>query len=84
MAESTSRLSTRAMGFFKDYFADSLAALEEHVTDRPVDIYDEALVLLPQGHLMMRSVAMAMAMAMAMALDAYLDGKQKGRFSRTV
>jgi oxygen-independent coproporphyrinogen-3 oxidase len=78
MAESTSRLSTRAMGFFKDYFADSLAALEEHVTDRPVDIYDEALVLLPQGHLMMRSVAMAMA------LDAYLDGKQKGRFSRTV
>jgi oxygen-independent coproporphyrinogen-3 oxidase len=80
MAESTSRLSTRAMGFFKDYFADSLAALEEHVTDRPVDIYDEALVLLPQGHLMMRSVAMAMAMA----LDAYLDGKQKGRFSRTV
>uniref|UniRef100_UPI00261A2291 oxygen-independent coproporphyrinogen III oxidase n=1 Tax=Pseudomonas sp. TaxID=306 RepID=UPI00261A2291 len=61
---------------FKDYFADSLAALEEHVADRLVDIHDDALVLLPQGHLMMRSVAMA--------FDAYLGGEQKGRFSRTV
>ena len=61
---------------FKDYFADSLAALEEHVADRLVEIHDDALVLLPQGHLMMRSVAMA--------FDAYLGGEQKGRFSRTV
>ena len=33
-------------------------------------------LLLPQGHLMMRSVAMA--------FDAYIGAEQKGRFSRTV
>ena len=61
---------------FKAYFADALAGLEEQVADQLVDIQDDALVLLPQGHLMMRSVAMA--------FDAYLGGEQKGRFSRTV
>lgn len=61
---------------FKDYFADALAALDEHVADRLLEIHDDALVLLPQGHLLMRSVAMA--------FDAYLGGAQKGRFSRTV
>ena len=61
---------------FKDYFAESLAQLDEHVADGLVDIRDDALVLLPQGHLMMRNVAMA--------FDAYLGGEQRGRFSRTV
>ncbi|HLD64850.1 MAG TPA: oxygen-independent coproporphyrinogen III oxidase [Pseudomonas sp.] len=61
---------------FKAYFADALAGLEEQVVDQLVEIQDDALVLLPQGHLMMRSVAMA--------FDAYLGGEQKGRFSRTV
>jgi oxygen-independent coproporphyrinogen-3 oxidase len=61
---------------FKDYFADALTALDEHVTDRLVQIHDDALLLLPQGHLMMRSVAMA--------FDAYLGKAQKGNFSRTV
>ncbi|MGV8842588.1 MAG: oxygen-independent coproporphyrinogen III oxidase [Pseudomonas sp.] len=61
---------------FKDYFADALAALDEHVADRLLELHDDALVLLPQGHLLMRSVAMA--------FDAYLGGEQKGRFSRTV
>jgi oxygen-independent coproporphyrinogen-3 oxidase len=46
------------------------------VADRLVEIHDDALVLLPQGHLMMRSVAMA--------FDAYLGAAQKGSFSRTV
>jgi oxygen-independent coproporphyrinogen-3 oxidase len=61
---------------FKDYFAESLSMLKEHVADRLVEIHDDALVLLPQGHLMMRSVAMA--------FDAYLGKAQKGSFSRTV
>jgi oxygen-independent coproporphyrinogen-3 oxidase len=61
---------------FKDYFAESLSMLKEHVADRLVEIHNDALVLLPQGHLMMRSVAMA--------FDAYLGDAQKGRFSRTV
>jgi len=61
---------------FKDYFAESLAQLGEHVTDGLVEIRNDALVLMPQGHLMMRNVAMA--------FDAYLGGEQRGRFSRTV
>jgi len=61
---------------FRDYFADSLAKLDEHVADGLVEIRDDAVVLLPQGHLMMRNVAMA--------FDAYLGGEQRGRFSRTV
>lgn len=61
---------------FAEYFAESLAKLDEQVADGLVEIHDDALVLLPQGHLMMRSVAMA--------FDAYLGGEQKGRFSRTV
>lgn len=61
---------------FKTYFAESLAKLEEQVADGLVEIRDDALELLPQGQLMMRSVAMA--------FDAYLGSKQKGRFSRTV
>jgi oxygen-independent coproporphyrinogen-3 oxidase len=61
---------------FKDYFADALAALDEHVADRLVEIHDDELLLLPQGHLLMRSVAMA--------FDAYLGKAQKGNFSRTV
>ena len=60
---------------FRDYFADSLAQLEEMVDDGLVQILDDAIVLLPQGQLMMRNVAMT--------FDAYL-GKQNVRFSRTV
>src|SRR5690606_18590888 len=61
---------------FRDYFAESLDKLAEHVADGLVEIRDDSLVLLPQGHLMMRNVAMA--------FDAYLGGEQRGRFSRTV
>jgi len=61
---------------FKEYFAEALGKLDEHVADRLLEIRDDALVLLPQGHLMMRSVAMA--------FDAYIGGAQKGSFSRTV
>jgi oxygen-independent coproporphyrinogen III oxidase len=61
---------------FHEYFADSLAKLDEHVADGLVEITRSAVVLLPQGHLMMRNVAMA--------FDAYLGGEQLGRFSRTV
>jgi oxygen-independent coproporphyrinogen-3 oxidase len=61
---------------FKSYFADALAKLDEHVADHLVEITEHALVLLPQGQLMMRSVAMA--------FDAYIGGAQKGSFSRTV
>ena len=61
---------------FKEYFAEALGRLDEHVADQLVTIDDEALVLLPQGQLMMRSVAMA--------FDAYIGGAQKGSFSRTV
>ncbi|KIL05677.1 coproporphyrinogen III oxidase [Stutzerimonas stutzeri] len=61
---------------FTEYFADSLAKLDEHVADGLVRITDQALELMPQGQLMMRNVAMA--------FDAYLGGEQRGRFSRTV
>jgi len=61
---------------FGEYFADSLAKLAEPVADGLVELHDDALVLLPQGQLMMRNVAMA--------FDAYLGGEQRGRFSRTV
>jgi len=61
---------------FKEYFAEALGKLDEQVADQLLEIHDDALVLLPQGHLMMRSVAMA--------FDAYIGGAQKGSFSRTV
>lgn len=61
---------------FRSYFADSLAKLAEPVADGLVELRDDALILLPQGQLMMRNVAMA--------FDAYLGGEQRGRFSRTV
>lgn len=61
---------------FAEYFADSLEKLAETVADGLVEINDKELLLLPQGHLMMRVVAMA--------FDAYLGDKQKGNFSRTV
>ncbi|EXF46680.1 oxygen-independent coproporphyrinogen III oxidase [Pseudomonas sp. BAY1663] len=61
---------------FRDYFAESLAKLDEHVADGLVELHDDELILLPQGQLMMRNVAMA--------FDAYLGGEQRGRFSRTV
>lgn len=61
---------------FLDYFADALAQLEEHLADGLVEIQHDALVLLPRGQLMLRSVAMA--------FDAYLGEGQNGRFSRTV
>lgn len=61
---------------FKSYFAEGLAKLKETVDDGLVEIHEHELVLLPQGNLMMRVVAMA--------FDAYLGEKQKGNFSRTV
>ena len=61
---------------FTEYFADSLARLDEQVRDGLLQIHSDELVLLPPGHLMMRSTAMA--------FDAYLGEEQKGRFSRTV
>ena len=61
---------------FRSYFADSLAKLAEPAADGLVELRDDALILLPQGQLMMRNVAMA--------FDAYLGGEQRGRFSRTV
>lgn len=61
---------------FAQYFRAALMALSEHVADGLVEILDEALILRPQGQLMLRSVAMA--------FDAYLGSEQRGRFSRTV
>jgi len=61
---------------FTDYFADALALLSEHESDGLVELHKNSLVLLPQGHLLMRSVAMT--------FDAYLGEEQKGKFSRTV
>jgi len=61
---------------FREYFADALQQLQEQVGDGLVALHDDALVLLPQGQLMMRSVAMA--------FDAYLGGGQQERFSRTI
>lgn len=61
---------------FNEYFADALVQLQEQVEDGLVTISDQAIVLLDQGNLMMRSVAMA--------FDAYLGEKQRGEFSRTV
>lgn len=61
---------------FNEYFADALVQLQEQVADGLLIINDEAIVLLDQGNLMMRSVAMA--------FDAYLGAKQRGEFSRTV
>lgn len=61
---------------FADYFADALASLQEHEKDGLVERRSNSMVLLAQGHLLMRSVAMA--------FDAYLGQDQRGRFSRTV
>ncbi|MDD1979757.1 MULTISPECIES: oxygen-independent coproporphyrinogen III oxidase [Pseudomonas] len=61
---------------FTDYFADALGQLAEQVDDQLLVLDQDALQLLPQGHLLMRSTAMA--------FDAYLGGGQKGQFSRTV
>ncbi|AZE72309.1 Coproporphyrinogen III oxidase, oxygen-independent [Pseudomonas synxantha] len=61
---------------FTEYFADALGQLDEHARDGLLKIHHGQLRLLPQGHLMMRSVAMA--------FDAYLGDAQRGRFSRTV
>lgn len=61
---------------FQAYFADALEQLAEPVADGLVAISDRELLLLPEGQLMLRNVAMA--------FDAYLGGEQKGNFSRTV
>ncbi|MDH1011117.1 oxygen-independent coproporphyrinogen III oxidase [Pseudomonas nicosulfuronedens] len=61
---------------FGEYFEGSLQQLREQVGDGLIELHDDALVLLPQGQLMMRSVAMA--------FDAYLGGGQQERFSRTI
>lgn len=62
---------------FKEYFADALEKVQEQVADGLVIISEDKITLLPQGNLMMRSVAMC--------FDAYLGGdNQQGRFSRTV
>jgi hypothetical protein len=47
-----------------------LAKLDEHVADGLAEIRDDAVVLMPQGYLMMRNVAMA--------FDAYLGCEQRG------
>ena len=61
---------------FTDYFAESLEQLAGHVADGLVTVRDGLVTLLPQGQLMLRSVAMA--------FDAYLGEGQRGLFSRTV
>ncbi len=61
---------------FSEYFADAFEKMQEPVSDNLVEITDTDIILLPQGNLMMRNVAMA--------FDAYLGGNQQGRFSRTV
>ncbi len=61
---------------FADYFADALEKLKEMVADGLVEVSSTSITLKPQGNLMMRNVAMC--------FDAYLGGKQKGSFSRTV
>ncbi|MFR0693187.1 oxygen-independent coproporphyrinogen III oxidase [Enterobacterales bacterium AE_CKDN230030158-1A_HGKHYDSX7] len=61
---------------FGEYFDGSLRQLQEQADDGLIELHDDALVLLPQGQLMMRSVAMA--------FDAYLGGGQQERFSRTI
>lgn len=61
---------------FQEYFAAALAQLQSHVEDGLVRLADDSLTLLPQGQLMMRSVAMA--------FDAYLSEQGAERFSRTV
>ncbi|TBU97280.1 oxygen-independent coproporphyrinogen III oxidase [Stutzerimonas kirkiae] len=61
---------------FRQYFSAALEKLAEACRDGLVEIRDDAVVLLPQGHLMMRNVAMA--------FDAYLEGETQQRFSRTV
>ncbi|GHB13516.1 oxygen-independent coproporphyrinogen III oxidase [Modicisalibacter luteus] len=61
---------------FASYFAESLDQLAGHVADGLVTVENGTVTLLPQGQLMMRSVAMA--------FDAYLGEGQSGMFSRTV
>src|SRR5690606_30789997 len=61
---------------FRTYFADALAQLEEPLADGLVAINEDGLVLLPEGKLMLRNVAMAFA--------ACLGTEQKGRYSRPV
>ncbi|WP_434610575.1 oxygen-independent coproporphyrinogen III oxidase [Pseudomonas sp. R1-7] len=61
---------------FADYFGEALGRLQELVGDGLLDIRNDSLVLLPQGQLMMRNVAMA--------FDAYLAGEQTVQYSRTV
>jgi len=61
---------------FRTYFAEALQQLHSHVEDGLVVLGGDSLTLLPQGQLMMRSVAMA--------FDAYLSGEGAERFSRTV
>ena len=61
---------------FTEYFADALDRLQELVRDGLLDLRDDELVLLPQGQLMMRNVAMA--------FDAYLGADQTVQYSRTV
>ena len=61
---------------FTEYFADALSQLQEQVRDGLLEIHDDVLVLLPQGQLMMRSVAMT--------FDAYLEADRTVQYSRTV
>lgn len=61
---------------FADYFAQALERLTEPVRDGLLEIHPHALVLLPAGHLMMRTLAMA--------FDAYLEGDRTVQYSRTV
>lgn len=61
---------------FHVYFSDAIKQLKSHFDDGLVRLTNDCLTLLPQGQLMMRSVAMA--------FDAYLTNEGSDRFSRTV
>jgi oxygen-independent coproporphyrinogen-3 oxidase len=70
------RIESRHGIRFREYFAAALDSLAGPVADGLLHIHERELVLLPPGHLLMRSIAMA--------FDAYLGEAQQGRFSRTV
>ena len=73
---SFSKIEARHHINFREYFAAALKQLEEPMQDGLIEQTVDQLILLPQGQLMMRNIAMA--------FDAYLGEEQRGGFSRTV